>query len=56
MVSVSESSDQSSLGAGRNWMRSWVARAEPIKRLCGMTVAPRIPTAIQVEISIPSLK
>lgn len=34
-----------SFESGFDDIRSWVARAEPRKRLWGMTVAPRIPTA-----------
>ena len=35
-----------SCGGGRNEILSCVARAEPRNKLCGMTVAPRIPTAM----------
>lgn len=44
MESMSSSESVLSVGFGGD-TRSWVASADPRKRLCGMTVAPRIPTA-----------
>ena len=37
----------SSVSIGRTDALSWVDRADPRKILCGMTVAPRIPTAVK---------